>query len=214
MTTVEDERQRDSLLQQRAEESRQFLVPDVEYSSVGVRRHNRLVVPRRLGPAVDALGAVAGVVEDDDIPRLRIRNELLDRADDVLARGGGVLYQADVGRVEVEAVAEQVSHRLRVVDRPVQGLGDQVAPRRADPDLELHPWRRKSLVVVDADQQRPAGLGGHVARDRWSEENRGSEHDPNQPRWPSTVPADDRPNEPPARCRSRPASLHGQRRHV
>src|SRR5204862_3299755 len=86
MTTVEDERQRDSLLQQGAEESRQLLVPDVEYSRVGVRRHNRLVVPRRLGPAVDALGAVAGVVEDDDIPRLRIRNELLDRADDMLAR--------------------------------------------------------------------------------------------------------------------------------
>src|SRR6266496_6143566 len=35
MTTVEDERQRDSLPQQRAEESRLFLVPDVEYSGVG-----------------------------------------------------------------------------------------------------------------------------------------------------------------------------------
>ncbi len=198
MATVENESERDALSHQRAEESSQLLVPDVEDAGVRIRRDDRLVVPRRQGSAVDTLGAVAGEIEDDDIARLRLRHKLFDSADDMRACGRGVFQEVDVGGVEVESVAQQVAHRFRVIDRPVQRVGDQVASRGADRGPALRLRRGKAFVVVDADQQRPAGLCCQVLRRCKREQRRSREQEgPARGCARTTEPAQRRRKQPP-----------------
>ena len=184
MAAIEDDGEMNALVESGVEDVRHLAVADVVAALVGVGGNERSVGVNILAIdehrelvalAVDAQGAVAGVVKDYRVALLRHVDEVfLHGGEDAAARGligrkddnagtgmrrSGIGEQGNVGGREAElGTGKQVGHGLGVVDGAVEILEGAQFAAAVDAAGGMIGRGAGRLIRVDADEQRPLSL--------------------------------------------------------